>query len=84
MHISSLINQPIDATDQSIGRCNTLVAATHCDEAGNARRNVNRNPRQSSAHCSNEPFEKRPAITIKDFVVHSDDDFESHLLGNGM
>jgi len=38
---------------------------------------------ESSGLFSNEPFEKRPVMTIEDFVVHSDDHFESHLLGNG-
>jgi len=28
---------------------------------------------------SNEPFEKRPVMTIQDFNSHSDDHFESHL-----
>ena len=37
---------------------------------------------QSSGLFSNEPFEKRPVMTIEDFVLHSDDHFESHLLGN--
>ena len=36
---------------------------------------------QSSALFWNEPFEKRPVMTIEDFVLHSDDHFESHLLG---
>ena len=31
---------------------------------------------------SNEPFEKIPEMTIEDFVLHSNDHFESHLLGN--
>ena len=31
---------------------------------------------------SREPFEKRPVLTIEDFVLHSDDPFESHLLGS--
>jgi len=39
---------------------------------------------QSSGLFSNEPFEKRPAMTIEDFVLHSDDHFESHLLGIGL
>jgi len=39
---------------------------------------------QSSVLFSNEPSEKRPVMTIEDFVLHSDDHFESHLLGNGM
>jgi len=39
---------------------------------------------QSSDLFSNEPFEKRPAMTIKDFVLHSGDHFKSHLLGNGL
>jgi len=38
---------------------------------------------ESSGLFSNEPFEKRPVMTIEDYVVHSDDHFESHLLGNG-
>ena len=38
----------------------------------------------SSGLFSNEPFEKRPAMTIEDFVLHSDVHFESHLLGNGL
>ena len=33
---------------------------------------------------SNEPFEKRPVMTIEDFVLHSNDHFESNLLGNGL
>jgi len=32
---------------------------------------------QSSGLISNEPFEKRPVMTIEDFVLHSDDHFES-------
>jgi len=32
---------------------------------------------------SNEPFEKRPVMTIEDFVLHFDDHFDSHL-GNGL
>jgi len=39
---------------------------------------------QSSGLFSNEPFEKRPVMTIEDFDLHSDDHFESHLLGNGL
>jgi len=39
---------------------------------------------QSSYLFSNEPFKKRPGMTIEDFGVHSDDHFESHLLGNGL
>jgi len=39
---------------------------------------------QSSGLFSNEPFEKKPVMTIEDFVLHSDDHFESHLLGNGL
>jgi len=39
---------------------------------------------QSSCLFSNAPFEKRPVITIEDFVLHSNDYFESHLLGNGL
>ena len=39
---------------------------------------------QSSGLFSNEPFEKRPVMTIEDFVLHSDNHFESHLLGNGL
>jgi len=39
---------------------------------------------QSSGLFSNEPFEKRPVMTISDFVLNSDDHFESHLLGNGL
>jgi len=32
---------------------------------------------QSSRLFSNEPFEKRPVMTIEDFVFHSDDRIES-------
>jgi len=39
---------------------------------------------QSSGLFSNEPFEKKPAMTIEDFVLHSDGHFESHLLGIGL
>jgi len=39
---------------------------------------------QSLGLFSNEPFEKRPVMTIEDFVLHSDDHFESHPLGNGL
>jgi len=39
---------------------------------------------QSSGLFSNEPFEKKPVMTIEDFVLHSNDHFESHLLGNGL
>jgi len=38
---------------------------------------------QISGLFSNEPFEKRPVMTIDDFVSHSDDDIESRLFGNG-
>jgi len=38
---------------------------------------------QSSYLFSNEPFEKRPGMTIEDFGLHSDAHFESRLLGNG-
>jgi len=31
---------------------------------------------------SNEPFEKNLWMTIEDFGLHSDDHFESHLLGD--
>jgi len=31
---------------------------------------------------SDEPLEKKPVMTIEDFVWYSDDYFESHLLGN--
>ena len=37
---------------------------------------------QSSHLFSNEPFEKRPLMTMEDFVLHPNDHFESHLLGN--
>jgi len=33
---------------------------------------------------SNEPFEKKPAMTSEDFVSCSDDHFESRLLWNGL
>ena len=39
---------------------------------------------QSPCLFSNEPFEKRPGMTIEDFGLHSDDHFESHLRGNGL
>jgi hypothetical protein len=39
---------------------------------------------QSSGLFSNEPFAKRSVMTIEDFVLHSDDHFQSHLLGNGL
>jgi len=39
---------------------------------------------QSSCLFSNEPFEKRPGMTIEDFGLHSDDHFESLLFGNGL
>ena len=39
---------------------------------------------QSSGLFSNEPSEKRPVMTIEDFVLHSDDHFGSHLVGNGL
>ena len=32
----------------------------------------------------NEPLKKRPGMTIEDFGLHSDDHFESHILGNGL
>ena len=34
---------------------------------------------RSSGLFSNEPFEKRSATTIEDFVLHSADHLESHL-----
>jgi len=39
---------------------------------------------QSSCLFSNEPFKKRPWMTIEDFGLHSNDHFESHLLGKGL
>jgi len=39
---------------------------------------------QSSRLSSNKPFEKSFVMTIEDFVLHSEDYFESHLLGNGL
>jgi len=29
-------------------------------------------------------LQKTPVMTIEDFVLYSDDHFESHLLGNGL
>jgi len=37
---------------------------------------------QSPSLFPNEPFQKRPVMTIEDFVLHSDDPFESHFLRN--
>jgi len=37
----------------------------------------------SSYLFSKETFEKKPGMTIEDFGLHSDDLFESYLLGNG-
>jgi len=39
---------------------------------------------QSSRLFLNEPFEKRPLMSVEDYVLHSDDHFASHLLGNGL
>jgi len=39
---------------------------------------------KSSGLFSNETFEKKPVMTIEDFLWHSDDHFESQLLGNGL
>jgi len=39
---------------------------------------------QSSGLYSNEPFGKRPVLTIEDFDFDFDDNFESHLFGNGL
>ena len=39
---------------------------------------------QSSGLFSDETFEKRPVMTIEDFVLHSDEHFESYLHGNGL
>jgi len=39
---------------------------------------------QSSRLFSDELLEKRPAMTIEDFVLHSDEHFESRLPGNGL
>ena len=39
---------------------------------------------QSSCLFSNEPFKKRPGTTIENVGLHSNDHFESHLLGNGL
>ena len=38
---------------------------------------------QSSSLFSNEPFQKKPVMTIEDLVLHSDDHFKYHLLVNG-
>jgi len=55
------------------------------DETRNARRNASRNPQWSNSYLfSNEPFEERPGMTLEGFDLHSDDHFESHLLGNGL
>jgi len=37
---------------------------------------------QNSCLFSNEPFEKKPVMTIEDFGFHSADHFESYLSGN--
>jgi len=39
---------------------------------------------QSSGLFPNEPFEKRPVMTIEGFVLPYDDHFESRLFGNGL
>ena len=39
---------------------------------------------QSSCLFSNEPLDKRPVRTIQDFVSHSEEHLESHLLQNGL
>mmetsp|Transcript_3430 Transcript_3430/g.4948 ORF Transcript_3430/g.4948 Transcript_3430/m.4948 type:complete len:80 (-) Transcript_3430:1222-1461(-) len=39
---------------------------------------------QSQNLFSNEPFEKRPAMTIQDSESHSDDHFKSRLFWNGL
>ena len=38
---------------------------------------------QSSGLFSNEPFKKRPVMTIEDFDIHFNDHFELHFLRNG-
>ena len=52
------------------------IARSRENETRNALQNANRNPRWSEFR-PNEPFEKKPVMTIKDFVLHSDDHFES-------
>jgi len=71
MTISSLIFHGTGCTARSLE-----------DETRIAHRNANRND-QASCLFSNEPFEKRPVMTIEDFVSHSDDHFESRLLRHG-
>jgi len=39
---------------------------------------------QSSYFFSNQPFEKRPVMTIQDSDLYSDDHFGSHFFGNGL
>ena len=39
---------------------------------------------QCSGLFSNEPFEQRLVMTIEEFVLHSNDHFESCLRGNGL
>jgi len=39
---------------------------------------------QSQSFFSKKTFKKRPGMTIEDFSLHSNDHFESHLLGNGL
>ena len=39
---------------------------------------------QSSGLFSNEIFEKRPVMTVQDFVLYSNDHFESYLVGDGL
>ena len=39
---------------------------------------------QSSGLYSNEPFGKRPVLTIEDSVLHFDDNFESYPPRNGL
>ena len=39
---------------------------------------------RSPGFFSNEPFKKRPVMTIQDSDFHSDDYFESHVFGDGL
>jgi len=61
----------------------TGTARSREAETRKARRNAKRNPRWSS-QVSFETSHLKRDLTIEDFDLHFDENFESHLLGIGL
>ena len=72
---------------------NSFTSRSREDESRNGRRNAQRNPHQNqesivlgvfSFENLKRDLEQQFLDSDLDFVLHSDDHFESHLLGNGL